>query len=171
MGKKKGPALAPAFAACDEDDADALRALLASAEDAGKVAAQRNKDGWTPLHQAAFAGALECVGVLLGAGADVAARCADGDTPLHYASAQGHVDVAGALLRAKGGGGTRLLALVDHDGESVLDVALNAKTRRALQALEAELAGKDDDGGGEGEGEEGEDDGDGEEGGGEGGAR
>ena len=142
--------------------ADALRALLA-AEGAGKLLQQRNKDGWTPLHQAAFAGAAECVGVLLAAGADVAARCADGDTPAHYAAAQGHVDVAGALLRAKGGG-ARLLALTDNDGESVLDVALNAKTRRALEALEAQLAAEGGGGGEEAEEEEGGGDDDGEEG-------
>jgi len=155
MGKKKGPALAPAFAAADDDDAAALSALLAS-EGAAKVLAQRNRDGWTPLHQAAFAGAAECVALLLAAGGDVAAVCADGDTPAHYASAQGHVEVLGALL-AKGG--VRLLALTDNDGESVLDVALNAKTKRAIEALEAKLlaegAGDEgEDAAGEGEGEE-----------------
>lgn len=163
MGKKKGPAMAPAFAACDDDDVDALRALIAS-EGADKVMAQKNRDGWTPLHQAAFAGASDCVALLLESGADVACKDNDGDTPAHYASAQGHPEVVEALLNSKKGG-VRLFAITDNDGESVIDVALNAKTKRALEALEARFAkaaaeegedsegGDDEEGEGEGEGE------------------
>ena len=52
MGKKKAPALAPAFAAADEDDATALE-MLVDAD--ASIIASRNPDGWTPLHAASFA--------------------------------------------------------------------------------------------------------------------
>lgn len=148
MGKKKGPALPPAFEACDDDDIDALKEAIA-AEGVEKVIASKNRDGWTPLHQAAFAGAMDCVKLLIASGADLTAKCNDGDTPAHYASAQGHVDVVEELLKK---GGVRLFSFTDNDGESIIDVALNAKTKRALEALEvrftneAEDAGDDDEG-------------------------
>lgn len=164
MGKKAKGAMPPAFAACDTDDVEELRALIASAG-AQKVVTEKNKDGWTPLHQAAFAGAVDCVGALLEHGADVLAKCSDGDTPAHYASAQGHVDVV-ELLLAKAG--ARLFAVRDEDGESVIDVALNAKTKRALEALEtraANAAEDEEEEGGDDDGEGDDDDDDGGEGG------
>ena len=142
MGKKKkGPALAPAFAEADEDDAPALGALLAA--DAALVHS-RNKDGWTPLHQAAYAGAGDCVALLLKAGADVKSQCRDGDLPLHYASAQGHVEICSELIRV---GGASMLATTDNDGETPIDVAQSAKVKRALEALQTaaeDEAGDDD---------------------------
>jgi ankyrin repeat protein len=54
--KKKGPPKPPAFKLCDEDDVDALRALLSEQPEARDA---RNSDGWTPLMQAAYAGAEE----------------------------------------------------------------------------------------------------------------
>ena len=133
--------MSPAFAAADDDDLELMRQTLA-AEGAPKVVAQRNKDGWTPLHQAAFAGSVEVVQLLIDSGADVASKCSDGDTPSHYASAQGHLEVIKRLLKK---GGVRLFALTDNDGESVLDVAQNPKFKRALEALEQQATNDEED--------------------------
>lgn len=140
MGKKKGGKLDPPFAAADEDDVAALNDLLDA--DKAAVLAAKNRDGWSVLHQAAYAGSLDCVNALLAAGADVNGKCRDGDTPVHYASAQGHIDVIQTLV-AKGG--RRILDVRDNDGESPSDVALNAKVKRAIADLaDADEEGEDD---------------------------
>ena len=142
MPPKKKAAVAPVFAACDDGDVDALLACLAA--DPGCIG-QRNKDGWQPLHQAAYSGELACVAALLKAGAKAAARCSDGDTPAHYASAQGHVDV----LRALAAAADCDLEATDNDGESVLDVATGARVRTVLRGLidaKAARAEEDEDG-------------------------
>ena len=118
MGKKKAGGaekLSPVFAACDEDDLEELLSLLKSQP---SVRDSRNRDGWTPLHQACYAGSEACARALLEAGAKSSLKDADGDSPAHYASAQGHVGCLRILLKAGAD-----LESVDNDGESVLDVA------------------------------------------------
>lgn len=111
MGKKAVRTSAqPVHAAADVDDVDKLRALLAAD---GGLLEQRNKDGWTPLHTASYAGSTECVEFLLKAGAKPNAKCADGDTPAHYGAAQGHA----AVLKMLAGAGADFEA-VDNDGEA-----------------------------------------------------
>lgn len=143
MGKKKGAALPPALAAADDGDVDALRSAI-DADGMDKVLALKNKDGWNVLHIAAFAGELECVNLLIQKGCDVAVKCPDGDTPAHYASAQGHLEVVETLARK---GGLRVFSLTDNDGETVADVALNAKTKRAIEALQQKLENEAEDAG------------------------
>lgn len=53
----------------------------------------------TPLMEAASAGHLEIVKLLLSHNADVNAHCATGNTPLMFACAGGHVEVVKELLK------------------------------------------------------------------------
>uniref|UniRef100_A0A7S0X0U1 Uncharacterized protein n=1 Tax=Chlamydomonas leiostraca TaxID=1034604 RepID=A0A7S0X0U1_9CHLO len=127
MGKKKGPSLSPLFEAADTNDVDALLEII------GKDKAQlevRNSDGWTALHQAAYAGAVDCVEELLKAGAAVGAICKQGDTPLHYASAQSNGEVIAMLAKAGAP-----LELKDKDGETPMDVAGNRATKKLIEQL------------------------------------
>jgi uncharacterized protein len=57
--------------------------------------------GYTPLHQAAAAGAKELVAMLLDAGADPGRLCDQGKTPLAYASERNHEEAAALLRRAE----------------------------------------------------------------------
>ena len=54
--------------------------------------------GWTPLHNAAQAGAASCVSLLLNAGVDVNAVLSNGMTPLHWASYNGSREVVGIIV-------------------------------------------------------------------------
>lgn len=67
---KKGPSMLPAFYAADTGDDVSLAALL-TGDSLKTVMAQRNKDGWSVLHQAAFSGHISIVQMLLAAGAEV----------------------------------------------------------------------------------------------------
>lgn len=71
------------FSACARNDGDRLRELL---REDGDAARQRNGQGETPLHWAAWCGAVECVEQLLDAGALVNAPADNGKTPLHFAA-------------------------------------------------------------------------------------
>jgi ankyrin repeat protein len=86
--------LGMATATCDER-------LVALLLERGADVARGNDHGWTPLHQAAYAGLPLLVDLLLGAGApvDVSAR-GDGGTPLVVALFWGHRDAAERLASA-----------------------------------------------------------------------
>lgn len=60
----------PAFYAADVGDDEAMAVLL-TGESLKSVMSQRNKDGWSVLHQAAFSGHVSIVKQLLAAGAEV----------------------------------------------------------------------------------------------------
>mmetsp|Transcript_7922 Transcript_7922/g.13713 ORF Transcript_7922/g.13713 Transcript_7922/m.13713 type:complete len:181 (+) Transcript_7922:151-693(+) len=127
MGKKKGAALPPIFDAADNCD---LAKLVECLQEDPKSLESRNKDGWTPLHQAAFSGHVDIIAALLKAGAKINAKCNDGDTPLHYASAQGNLKCIKPLVD----GGADLEAR-DQDGESPMDVAPSMKVKALLRQL------------------------------------
>ena len=152
MSKRGKERLAPVFAAADEDDLDQLLdwcvfqkrvsrrmsdthaclcpATAHSLKTTPGSRDSRNRDGWTPLHQAAYAGSDACLKALLAAGAKPSVKCNDGCSPAHYASAQGHAGVL-KLLAESGAD----LEAVDNDGESVLDVADGARTKVVLRKL------------------------------------
>jgi uncharacterized protein len=55
--------------------------------------------GYTPLHQAAAAGLVEVITILLEAGAKRDMRCDQGKTPADYARERGHEGVLQVLSR------------------------------------------------------------------------
>jgi ankyrin repeat protein len=65
---------------------------------AGTDVNAKGRDGWTPLHAAAYYVHKEIGELLIGKGADVNAKNDDGWTPLHQASAGGHKETAEILL-------------------------------------------------------------------------
>ncbi len=68
--------------------------------DAGAPINVERKDGFTPLHWAAYQGYLEIANMLLDAGAQVNAL-ASGTTPLYWAFAWKRDDVAIALIERR----------------------------------------------------------------------
>jgi uncharacterized protein len=82
--------------------------------------------GLTPLHFAARQGCVDCIPVLLGAGADINAADPDGITPLLSAIINGHYDAAGLLIE-KGANPN----LADRTGRSPLYSAVDFHTMPA----------------------------------------
>jgi uncharacterized protein len=74
-------------------DPEIIRLLIARGADANAV----QTAGYRPLHEAAAAGRLDLVQMLLDAGADPAARCDRGKTAADYARERGHAEVAATL--------------------------------------------------------------------------
>ena len=72
-----------------------IRCLLESGADPN---AARQKDGWTPLMQAAFSGYTGTARLLLAHGAHVDATNIRGVTALQLAAGQGHTDIVRLLL-------------------------------------------------------------------------
>lgn len=64
----------------------------------GSAVDARNNEGWTPLHETANRGHLECMEQLVGYGADVNALTDDGISALHIAELQKHRDCVTWLL-------------------------------------------------------------------------
>ncbi|KAH8745047.1 ankyrin repeat-containing domain protein [Hyaloscypha sp. PMI_1271] len=54
--------------------------------------------GWTPLHNAAWAGQIECVKLLLGANADAGSHTSLGRIPFHCAASRGKVAIVQLFL-------------------------------------------------------------------------
>ncbi len=77
-------------------DAATVRLLLAH----GAEVNAREAGGYTPLHQAASAGRLELVDILLAAGADAAMQCNRGKTAAAYAKEKNHAEIAERLHSA-----------------------------------------------------------------------
>lgn len=99
---------------------------------------ETNKNGWTPLHQAAFSGELEMLQALLKAGAKIDETDHDGDTPVHYAAVQGELACVEALAAA----GAKL-DVKDNDGETPVHVAHKSVKKRLKELVEAAKEGGD----------------------------
>ncbi len=85
--------------AARDGDIEAVRRLLASGADVN----MEDKNGFTPLHAAAFQGHTECVRLLLAApGIDVNQENENGWTPLVMAVHNGHTECLKLLLSAPG---------------------------------------------------------------------
>jgi len=83
------------FSAVDRLDMELLRELLR--QDPKRVH-QVDKDGLTPLHQAALHGNIKAVELLLSSGADINKRAIMNTTPLHWAVASHNTDIVRLLL-------------------------------------------------------------------------
>jgi ankyrin repeat protein len=79
------------------------------------------EDGDRPLHLACLYGHLECVQILLTAGASMEVRDEDGGTPLHDACAGGYKEIVSLLLQSATSPEQirRLLDAHDVDGDTV----------------------------------------------------
>lgn len=84
------------LAAAARGDVAALSSIIAA--DPAAVGAV-NKDGWTPLHFAAYKDQSAAVSLLLNLSADVNANEKDWFTPLMLAAQEGHAAVVGILLQ------------------------------------------------------------------------
>lgn len=58
----------------------------------------KDRDLYTPLHAAAASGSIECMQILISAGADIEAQNGYGNTPLHIACLNGHADAVKELI-------------------------------------------------------------------------
>ena len=114
----------------------AARALL----DAGADWSLADRDGFTPLHAAAYGGRAAAVAALVGAGAPVDGAAADGNTPLHRAcwgETRGHAEAARALLE-RGADGARAAP----GGLTPLELALASENDATRGVLERWLAAR-----------------------------
>ena len=84
----------PIFGSIEDGDKEEFDECLSQTPD---CVHETNKNGWTPLHQAAFSGELEMLQALLKAGAKIDETDHDGDTPVHYAAVQGELACVEAL--------------------------------------------------------------------------
>ena len=82
----------------------------------------KNDAGATALHEAAAAGALACVDLLLNhrVGVSVLSRDNHGRMPLHAAAAGGHADVVSALANARNAPDGAVAAAPRADGETAV---------------------------------------------------
>ncbi|XP_040497426.1 ankyrin repeat and SOCS box protein 2 isoform X3 [Ursus maritimus] len=100
MQKYKNSQLAPVdpvLKAIKEGDEEALKAMIK----AGKNLAEPNKEGWLPLHEAAYYGQLGCLKALQQAyPAVIDQRTLQEETALYLATCRGHLDCLLSLLQA-----------------------------------------------------------------------
>ncbi|XP_054825844.1 ankyrin repeat and SOCS box protein 2 [Eublepharis macularius] len=87
----------PVVSAIKEGDEKALDAMMKS----GKNLAQPNKDGWLPLHEAAYYGQAGCLKLLHKSyPGTIDQRTLQEETPLYLATNKGHLECVLALLQA-----------------------------------------------------------------------
>ncbi|XP_036267571.1 ankyrin repeat and SOCS box protein 2 isoform X1 [Pipistrellus kuhlii] len=87
----------PVLKAIKEDDEEALKAMMK----AGRNLAEANKEGWLPLHEAAYYGQLGCLKALHRAyPATIDQRTLQEETALYLATCRGHLDCLQSLLQA-----------------------------------------------------------------------
>lgn len=79
----------------------------------------RKRDNWTPLHGAACNSNIECVRLLIDAGADVDVQSCNQSTALHCSAEDGSVEIVALLLKANANPN-----LKDSKGKTPLDYAI-----------------------------------------------
>ncbi|XP_069494079.1 ankyrin repeat and SOCS box protein 2 [Ambystoma mexicanum] len=89
----------PLVIAIKSGDEQALTRIIQS----GRNCLEPNKDGWLPVHEAAYYGQLECLKLILRAfPTTIDRRTLEEETPLYIASQRGHVDCLQVLLQLGG---------------------------------------------------------------------
>ncbi|XP_066484709.1 ankyrin repeat and SOCS box protein 2 isoform X2 [Tiliqua scincoides] len=87
----------PLESAIKAGDVEKLRSMIQS----GRNLAQPNKDGWLPLHEAAYYGQQECLKLLQRTyPGTIDQRTLQEETPLYLATNRGHLDCVLSLLQA-----------------------------------------------------------------------
>src|SRR5207247_6422498 len=102
--------------AARKGDLEKVRALL---EVNPELLRAQDKDGFSPLHLAAWKGHKEVVELLLGRKAEVNLKSKDGGAPLHWAAEGGSAEVVKMLLAHKAE-----INAKDDDGDTPLHVAV-----------------------------------------------
>lgn len=116
----------PVFGSIEDGDMEEFTLCLSETPE---CIHETNKNGWTPLHQAAYSGELQMLKTLIAKGAELDATDHDGDTAVHYAAVQGELDCVKALAAAG-----CALETKDNDGETPMHVA-HKSVKKELKAL------------------------------------
>lgn len=128
---------------CTQGDADAVEELLQTDKSLLNTTGMLNNTG---LHFAAMAGQVECVDVLLKAGASINAVNDNGDTALHQAAWKNHVEVVKTLTAHDAN-----RDLTNKAGKTAPQMARTEEMKTALPEVDAKQAAgmvvmaKDDD--------------------------
>ena len=80
------------------DEINSVRNLISVHECPRQFVNIPGKEGWTPLHVAAYLNRLECTRVLLMLGANPNAKNNNALTPLHIAASRGYTDILNELM-------------------------------------------------------------------------
>ncbi len=126
-------------------DIEKVRAAL---QESAAAIRFRDKEGRTPLHEAAAFGQIEVATLLLKSNAEVDAKSNKGLTPLHMAASAGHTEVVSLLLANKADvsakaidGSMPLHSAASHGHADVVSILLaagsdtNAENDKGLSAL------------------------------------
>lgn len=128
------------YKAAKQGDSDQVKRLITQGADI----TAKDKEGYTPLHWAAFAGHGAVAEILLAHGADVSARSNKGRTPLYIAASMGHTAMVEQLLAQGAQVNTK-----DENGSTPLHGAVrgdHVAVVEQLLAYGADMAAKDKDG-------------------------
>ena len=125
-----------ANAGLERDGAPLTASLTRTLSELGYGFRNWTRDGETPLHVAAFAGATEAAAALLEAGADVDRGTKFDYRPLHYAAAANRRGVT-ELLLAHGADVHARTDEVNRPGRTPLDIAEETGSAAAAAVLRA----------------------------------
>ena len=118
-----------------EGEVEELKDLLQ--KHGSKIVEEREPNGLPPIMRAIFEDQMECLKVLLEAGADVTAQDLEEWNAVHVASAMDNLGAAKMILQASGEG-KGLTQMRNVDGEKPIDLAETLGMSRLL--LDADLA-------------------------------
>lgn len=116
------------FDCCERNDVEGLKKLIRSK--GTKIINEKNEYGSTPLHIAAGYNSMDCLKLLLDAGAEIKLKNNKGNTSLHYAASNNSKECLELLLEA----GVKINAK-NHYGNTSLHFAACYNSKECLQLL------------------------------------